>query len=448
MTRDRADWIAPRTGQDWRDDDVLVATEWLASLVDSAALTARLERTVAIFQEARRQWLSGNQVPLFDPTDMAAWMIFQGRAFANHRENWVPEDSVRFVPTLTRIGKELSTLLAVEGAEERATRLMTTERAQIEAGLFELLVALAYKRHGWNEVRFVPEQRGVARTPDLLVSKPRKRWAVECKRLARSGYAAQEKARGDALARPVHALALAANRSIIMRVAFDAELDAVRDDHLAERAEAYLANPRDWKWETKESIGYVREVDWRLAHRVLAKDDVYFGSSRMIELLVGRYDHDDDHSMTAKWRPARTRPFFASAVYQASVVSWRSASFAAARRKARHFKSVVAKAAGQLPGDRPGVVHVGTETWGNARIDKLRHLQNLLELHDFDPGASRLRWVYGNYTAPELTTDANETWAVNETMVPYKIGRHNTAWPLPNHLLLSPDEDAQPGIHW
>ena len=82
----------------------------------------------------------------------------------------------------------------------------------------------------------------------------------------------------------------------------------------------------------------------------------------MIELLVGQYDHKDDHSMAAKWCPSPTRPHYASMVYQASVVSWRSQSFEAASRKAKHFKSLVGQAAKQLPGDRPGAVHIGLET--------------------------------------------------------------------------------------
>ncbi len=33
----------------------------------------------------------------------------------------------------------------------------------------------------------------------------------------------------------------------------------------------------------------------------------------MIELLSGSYDHEADHSMAAKWRPAEKRPFYAEA---------------------------------------------------------------------------------------------------------------------------------------
>lgn len=73
---------------------------------------------------------------------------------------------------------------------------------------------------------------------------------------------------------------------------------------------------------------------------------------------------------------------------------------------------------------------------------------NRLELGDFRSGPSRRRWVYGNYFAPELTTASNETWAINETMVPYQIGRHRVESLLPFHMLITPEDGARYGVHW
>ena len=131
----------------------------------------------------------------------------------------------------------------------------------------------------------------------------------------------------------------------------------------------------------------------------------------MIELLIGQYDHDFQHSILGKWRPSAARPFWAEALYQASVVSWRNDEFEATRKKARHFRATVAKAAKQLPSDRIGIVHVGVESWSGRMVDATRHLLNKLEMLDFSPGDSRLRWVYGEYFAPEVTTRKNESWA-------------------------------------
>jgi hypothetical protein len=168
----------------------------------------------------------------------------------------------------------------------------------------------------------------------------------------------------------------------------------------------------------------------------------------MVELLVGYYIHAADHSMAAKWRPAPSRPAYAEAVYQASVVSWRSLSDEAVRQKARHFRKTLANAEDQLPPDRPGVIHVGIETYAGADVDFTRHLFNTFEARSFSPKRSRLRWVYANHFVPEATTRKDESWAITETMVPYKIGSHRTRWPLPSHMLVSPESEGRPGVHW
>lgn len=440
-------WTAPETGWDWRDDKVLLASAWLAELANRRTWQKRMQATRGHFLAAKESWARGEPVPFYDPTDTAAWYVFQANAYATDRMNWIPEEAVRMVPTFTRIGEELTTLLAIAGAEDRAARLMNADRSQPDGGLFELLVALAYARDGWDTM-FVPERPGIAKTHDLSVRKGRSKWAVECKRMDRSSYEARERARGEELARAVHRLALAAGRSIYMQIAFDAELEVIPGDYLAGHAAAYLDGTGANHWRDANGIGTIREIDWSLAHDVLAKDDVYYGSSRMIELLISRYDHDFAHSMAAKWRPSRTRPFWASAVYQASVVGWRNRSNEAIRKKAKHFRATVAKAAAQLPKDRPGVVHVGVETWSGTTTDGVRHLLNKLEMMDFDPGDTRLRWVYGEYFAPEVTTRSDESWAIEETSAPYKVGSHRTGEPLPYHMLLTPEAKINHGVHW
>ena len=120
----------------------------------------------------------------------------------------------------------------------------------------------------------------------------------------------------------------------------------------------------------------------------------------------------------------------------------------AVRKKARHFKSIVARATEQLPKDRPGVVHVGVESWSGGQADSLRHILNKLEMMDFDAGDTRLRWVYGEYIAPEVTTKSDESWAIEETSASYRVGRHRTSEPLPYHMLLTPEEKTNHGVHW
>lgn len=440
-------WTAPRAGDDWRDDVTLTACAWLVELADRRSWKTRIDAVRDQFLAAKEGWLVGRQALLHDPSDLAAWYIFQATAFANDRQNWLPEQSARIVPTMVRIGTELESLIKIPGAERCAARIMGRDRKQPDGGFLELLAALAWRRQGW-EVEMLGERPGVARTPDLFVFKPRRRWAIECKRMGLSRYEATENSIGEAMAQEVHELSLSASRSIIVEVRFDEELKNLPLDYLTRQAEIFLANGDLHAWQDHGGLGFVRDMDWELAHSVLARDFVYYGSSRMIELLVGRYDHDARHSMAGKWRAHPGRPFWADAVYQASVVSWRSRSRAAILRKGKHFRSVVAKASSQLPGDRPGAVHVGVESWGGFIVDAARHIQNALEMRDFDPGSSRLRWVYGDYFSPEVTTRSDESWAVNETTAPYKIGRHSVPNPLPHHMLLGDETETRPGEHW
>lgn len=231
-------------------------------------------------------------------------------------------------------------------------------------------------------------------------------------------------------------------------ISYKIELSQVPDNYLSERVRYVFERKSGQSWDNHISSGYLRPINWSLARKILAYDDVYFSGSRMIEILVGYYIHEAGHSLAAKWRPSAERPGYAAAVYQASVVSWRSQSVAARRQKARHFRRVLAKAEGQLPSDRPGVIHIGIESSSGSNVDLTRHFFNSLEARLFKIKDSRLRWIYGNYFVPEATTRRSEGWAITETMVPYKVGKHQTRWPLPGHMLVSPEVEGEPGTHW
>lgn len=40
------------------------------------------------------------------------------------------------------------------------------------------------------------------------------------------------------------------------------------------------------------------------------------------------------------------------------------------------------------------------------------------------------------------------TTRVAETMAPYEVGRHKTEWPLPRHMVLSPEAEFLSGVFW
>lgn len=187
------DWIAPKTGHDWKDADLMRAVSWLKSFVPESEMNNRLDQAKNNIVASREAMIKGKLSEYYNINDISAWYILQAETFATDRFYYTQEGTMRVVPFFVRIGKELDTLLTIKGAEERAARLMLSERRQPDGGIFELLVALAYRRRGWERVEFIPETPGLGKTHDLNVFRPSKRWAVECKRLMPSPYAAREK---------------------------------------------------------------------------------------------------------------------------------------------------------------------------------------------------------------------------------------------------------------
>lgn len=442
-------WTAQRTGQDWRDEDIIAAVEWLTSLIPSHEWAKRLAAADAKFQSAKSDWAEGRRTPLFEPADMIAWYVHQASCYANPilRPDFFEPEGYRIAPVFKRLGQLIPLLRQIDGAEERAARLMIDGRGQPDDGIYELLVAAAYRSRGWDRVTFVPEMPGISQRPDLFVDRARSGWAVECKRAGRSGYAREERLKGERMSTAAHEISLAAKRPLVIMARFEAELSELGDDYLSEKAEAFIGGTEPLEWQDDGGSGIIFDVVWGALRHVLQEDDIYFGASRMIQLLLGRYEPSADYSVSGEWIPAEGRPLHATAVRHVSLVAWLSTSAEAVRRKAQHFRSVVGKAANQLPGDRPGVIHVGYEALGGNSVDGLRHHLNACEMRSFDPKNSRLRWVYGNYMVPEHVTARNESAAIVETTAWYRVGAGRTRQPLNGHVLFS-DTNGEPGSHF
>lgn len=441
-------WVAPKSGHDWICEDTKRAVAWLKSFVSKHEMDGRLDKCAETYLTNRESWENGAAVELFDKRDEIAWFIFQAQTYAEGREFWAPDESARIVPFIQKVGKELHHLKAVEGVEERVERTMTSERRQPEGGIFELLVAAAYKRHKWSSVEFVPETPGRGRTPDLYVSQSRRKWAIECKRVLRSQYARTEEAWGKRLSQKVHDLSEERGFPVVVDVHFFEELHEFHEEYLRERVEDLLSPKLPITAFDGRARVRIRRPEWELVRNVMRTDYVHIGSSRMMEILAGGHQHDMSHSLRARCRRAHDKPSYADTIYHASLVNWASLSPKARGKKAAHFKKKVADAEAQLPSDRPGAVHIGIDSVGHAGVDQLRHVRNHFISREFENAGSRLRWAYGNYFQLEVTTREGESCALEETMAPYRIGSSRTKQPLSDHLLVADDDELYVGAHW
>lgn len=175
----------------WPDDpDLRRAVEWFISFISADEWRSRRFAALERFLNA----VTGNIAEdasgvgrFFSADDQFAWYLFLGQANLDHPTVYDFMFGSRVLPNLRSIGRSLDLLKGVEGVGQRVQRMLGPERRQPNGGLFELLVAAAYRREG-AEVRFVPEQPGVKKMHDMDIRIRGQEWAVECKRMELGEY--------------------------------------------------------------------------------------------------------------------------------------------------------------------------------------------------------------------------------------------------------------------
>ena len=431
----------------WPDDpDVRRAVEWLRDHVgDRHWRERRLAAGRRVYDLIVNGAKPGDSGRFFDERDSFGYQLYLAEAWIDHIWNYDPIFGSRIVPVFAAIGRNLDLLKAVGGIEERVARMVGAERAQPNGPLFELLVAAAYRRAG-GEVEFVPERRGGPRTHDMDVMLGGRDYAVECKRMEVSDFGDVERGRARALWAPSAAGLADLKRSTFAEVEFKMPLADIPDDYLTGRTRDWLVTPkRPYDWDDQHGRGRIRRLDLRPLRRVLKRDMVLNGSTRLTELLTGRYKRHQSMITTLGIKPADNPRYIAECDY-ATVLEWTPLAPASISGRARDVLRKVADGLGQLPSDRPGIIHVGFEAVEGDGVEALRHERIVASMADFDPGDTPLEYVYSHFLAPESPPD--QGWAYDET-VDYRSIRAARQPPLQNpFLVLGPGGGPRRCGHW
>lgn len=381
----------------------------------------------------------------FDVTDTFGWYLFLADAFLDHQWNYEPIYGSRVVPVLAAIGRHLPVLGTVDGLGDRVRRMVGPDRRQPNGGLFELLVAAAYRRAG-ADVSFRPERPGLAKTHDMDVTMAGRILAVECKRLETGEYGERERARMRKLWGPVSDGFGKLGRSVLGDVDFRIPVVDVPADYLAEKAREWLATGGSQvEWEDDIARGALRELDLRPLQEALLKNDILTAGTRMQELLSGRYERHANYLQAVRTRHG-VSPRHMGECDLAVMLRWKSSSAAAIDAKARDVLKRLADANDQLPTDAPGIVHIGFEAVDGDDVERIRFEKILASTERFDPKGKPLEYVYCHYLVPE--SPPTEAWAFDETVQWRRIsGTHPR--PLDPGFLVLPDEaGGRWGTHW
>ncbi len=275
----------------WRDNpDLRRGLDWLKSFMSDADWKRRREAAVdRLYAAALQQLEDGPKGRFFAETDTLGWYVFLADAFLDHNWNYEPIFGSRVIPVFSSIGRNLELLKPVDGIVQRARRLVNEERRQPNGGLFEMLVAAAYRRAG-GDVAFRPEHPGGLQTYDMDVALDGRTFAVECKRMETGEYGDRERMRMRELWGPTTAGLAEAGRSAFCDAHFVVPIEEVPADYLTGKTKGWLASDMpSLVWRDEIAFGVVGEPDLEPLQEVLKTDDVMAASNRMLELITGRY---------------------------------------------------------------------------------------------------------------------------------------------------------------
>lgn len=433
----------------WPDDpDLRRGVDWLLSFVDKSVWQRRRFAALQHFIDSATgasQGQPGNG-RFFDEKDQFAWYLFLGQAFLDHPTIYDFMYGSRVVPVLTAIGRDVELLKGAAGVEERVRRMVTSEKGQPNACLFELLVAAAYRRAGAS-VAFQKERPGLAKTHDMEVLLDGTQWAVECKRMEGGEYSEEERQEARALWLPVARALHQKGLDVLCVADFHVEMSKVPRNYIGMKASDWLSSGalRPLTWSDPISKGKFERLNLQPLQTLLSTDDVALNSSRLLELLTGRYKRNA-RVITALNVKLSDNPVYIAECSGGVVFDWDCHNDDAISKRARDVLKRVSDGCGQLPEGRPGIVHVGFEAVDGMDVEAVRYRKILSSLAQFDPKGKSLEYVYVNWFAPESPPDS--AMAFDET-AHWQAIRPARPRPLDSgFLMLRTGGEHRSGVHW
>jgi hypothetical protein len=431
------------------------ALQWFIDAMGSEEWHTRRAAVVAYFNKLNSSEIDG-QADTLDRTrpfipyavyeDWMAWYMYLVESLVDRPACDEPLQSGRIYPFFAAIGRHLNLAQQVKGIEERLRDSLNQRRNQPDSTLFEMLVAICYRRNGWD-VRLLPEESG--KTPDMEVHKDDFALLVECKRLAKvTEYGERER---QQWARRFNVLVEAMRKKGVpthVEVKFTVPVEDVPLDALAS---AFTAGRTKAEWFEMA----VRNIDMRKIDEHFQRYDVRHGSPQFIELLAGEYDPHG--SYTHVYSPTAWATYgeddglhvlnlFVRGLKEVYSAKWECVAEDSIDRKAKDIRATLARAVEQVPDDVPSVVHIGYETVSGPLVEFKRHEKIIDTIRTFDFGRKRVVSVFCHALQP--LSKVNE-FECAETTAFFGMAPGVPEAILPHNLLLDvPTQHNRNGTHW
>ncbi|HUC79467.1 MAG TPA: hypothetical protein VMR70_01070 [Flavisolibacter sp.] len=396
----------------------------------------------------------GKIKPIAVYDDWMAWYLFLVETASTYP--W-PADHIqlaRIKPFFNAIGRGLLYLERMTGIEERVQTMLSKNRNQPDASLFELVVALTYHKNGWT-VSFLEESK-TGRMPDLLAKKSGKSIYVECKRLAKVNNYAEAERQAWVKRWLAAGLAIAKARvPVSVHVRFDVPIEEVPENALAEAFESYFKSPHlVWK-EERAFTGFrmtVTPIHLPSVNASLNEAPAKHSSPALLNALLGKFDplgnytclllpHELGHFGETDIEILLSKCILS--LQFAAVGSWESLSVAAIDQKAKDIKKLLSKAVSQIPEGALGAIHVGYETVLGPEVEQIRHEKIQETVYSFYYEDKAINAIYCHAIQPLATLEGFECAETISFFI------KDSTYVLEDKLVLDPPGlETRPTTHW
>ena len=444
---ENSDEAAIRRALDWFLEP-LEPAEWDRRKDD---IEGHLESVVAP-RSSREE--AGIPAPVSISFDQIGWYLYLAETALTDVTKCDPTQAARVLPILQRIGTDLEQLTQIEGVEEKRYKLLNSGATDADSVLFEMLVALLWKRNGWSNVSLLtvspPEK-----CHDIRARSNSNEWAIECKRLAKSsGYSQKEREKWLRMWKHLGDFLIDRRMPLVFEIVFHVELETLPDTFMLDQLGGKLplvVQPctviSNNQWEVSVSW-----VDFDAAARHLRKYRVKYPSDQLNELSAGYRDPNRGFTgivggRTGRLGGGRGNNCYLDRMDFAAGAFWHCDAKRSIERKARDIRGHLAEAIKQLPDGVPSFVHIGLETLDGVLVEAERYRRILNTVQSFHTSGKDVRWVfchlYQSYSPP------NRNWVIDETVYYFSHTDFSDDKPLSHTGTVVPKEHSDgPGFHW
>lgn len=400
------------------DPEIAAALAWLAaSSGDAPAFFARLIDAQERYREITADATAYGRDPSWTDLgpDIVSAYLAQGKSLLDDRRSYDFTLVSHVAPWLKQLGANLPALAKVEGASDRALRMLRTSQVLPDTALFELVMAGNYAAEGFD-VAFIEE--GPEKTPDRRLSGGESNCElfVELKRLQRGDYEIEERRRHAEIFRQLETLLHEQRLSVDVDVTYNRELTDVPVDYLRQQVTRAMASPillsGGYPWRDEFGSGLIRDANVAAVHRDTRKSYLYFGT-KLARLLSGRVVSENNYHLAAQASANPDDPRYIDRIEFGSVVTWQCIAPKAIERKAKYVRSKMAEADRQIANHGRGIIHIAMDAELHSEASDLRQRRNQETLSTFQMNSQAVI-VYLHYFVPRVSED--HSWLTDETV--------------------------------